>query len=63
MLVPATLAPSQAGTWVSSIYYTFWLSRESNLRLICPQLQKEDLQVEVHVPEVRLIESGLVTPS
>ena len=37
---------------VSSIYYTFWLSRESNLRLICPgrsQLQKKDLRVEVHM--------------
>ena len=33
---------------VSSIYYTFWLFRESNLQLICPsrsQLQKRDLQV------------------
>lgn len=24
------------GSRISSIYYTFWLSRESNLRLICP---------------------------
>ena len=33
---------------VSSIYYTFWLSRESNLRLICPgrsQLQRETTEL------------------
>lgn len=32
---------------VSSTCYTFWLCKEKNLRLICPdcpQLQKEDLQ-------------------
>lgn len=24
------------GSMISSIYYTFWLSRGSNLRLVCP---------------------------
>lgn len=44
--VDSTLLLSALG---SSIYYTFWLSRESNLRLIYPcrsQLQKKDLQVD-----------------
>ena len=48
--VDSTLLLSALG--VSSIYYTFWLSRESNLRLICSgrsQLQKKDLRVEVHM--------------
>lgn len=43
----STLLLSALG--VPSIYYTRWLSRESNLWLICPggsQLQNEVLQVE-----------------
>ena len=38
-----------AALGVLSIYYTFWLSLESDLRLIClgrPQLQKGDLTVD-----------------
>ena len=54
--VDSTLLLSALG--VSSIYYTFWLSRESNLRLICPgrsQLQKEDLQVVAILLNVRYV--------
>lgn len=43
----STLLLSALG--VSSSCYTFWLSKEKNLQLICPgwpQLQKEDLQID-----------------
>ncbi len=50
---------------VLSIYYTSWLSKASDLRLICPgrpQLQKEDLSVDfsssgTHYPLLNLLHS------